>query len=242
MNNKILVIIPAYNERDNILTTYQSIVDYNNNNEIKYDVIVINDCSKDDTLEILRKNNIPHIDLVHNLGIGGAVQTGYKYAKKNGYDIAVQFDGDGQHDVNYIKNIVDPIISNKAEFVIGSRFVGNEENNFQSSKARRIGINLISFFIKITTGIKVYDTTSGFRAVNKDIIEIFADDYPVEYPEPITTTMLLRKKFILSEVSVRMHERIAGESSIKAWKNVYYMVNVILNILVIRIRRYSRVR
>lgn len=242
MKEKVLIIIPAYNEQDCILNTYQSIIDYNAKNEETYDVIVINDCSKDSTKEILEKNGIPHVNLVHNLGIGGAVQTGYKYARDNNYDIAVQFDGDGQHDVNYIKNIIDPILKGAAEFSIGSRFTGKEENNFQSSKARRAGINLISFFIKLTTGVKVYDTTSGFRAVNKDIIRIFADSYPVEYPEPITTTELLRKKFNLAEVSVRMYERAGGESSIKAWKTVYYMINVILTILIIKLRRYPHVR
>ena len=124
-NNKIILIIPAYNEEENILKTYKKIVDYNKKNKTNYDLIVINDGSKDKTGEILDKEKIPHIDLIHNLGIGGAVQTGYKYAYYHNYDIAVQFDGDGQHDINYVKNIIEPIINNKADFVIGSRFVDN---------------------------------------------------------------------------------------------------------------------
>lgn len=242
MSNKILIIIPAYNEEESILSTYKSIMDYNKTYNANYDVIVINDCSKDSTQRILEENNINHINLVHNLGIGGAVQTGYKYALVNNYDIAVQFDGDGQHDVNYVKTITDPIIEGEAEFVIGSRFVDKNSSEFKSSSARRAGINLISFFIKLVTGVKVLDTTSGFRAVNKDIIAFFASSYPTEYPEPITTTELLRKKYILREVAVKMHERVGGESSIKKWKTVYYMINVILTILIIRVRRYSHVR
>ena len=120
---KILIIIPAYNEEENILNTYNSIKEYNKKNKTNYDVIVINDGSKDNTEEILQKNKINHIRLIQNLGIGGAVQTGYKYAYENGYDIAIQFDGDGQHDVNYVKNIIEPIINKQSNMVIGSRFI-----------------------------------------------------------------------------------------------------------------------
>ena len=118
-NIKVLLIIPAYNEEENILNTYNDVIKYNKENNTSYDCIVINDCSTDNTKKILEENNIPHIDLIHNLGIGGAVQTGYKYAYNNNYDIAVQYDGDGQHDVSYIKNIIEPIINNEADFVIG---------------------------------------------------------------------------------------------------------------------------
>ena len=120
---KVLLIIPAYNEEENILKTYQKVIDYNKKEKKHYDVIVINDCSKDKTSKICHDNKIPVIDLIHNLGIGGAVQTGYKYAYENNYDIAVQFDGDGQHDVRYVEKIIKPIIEKKADFVIGSRFV-----------------------------------------------------------------------------------------------------------------------
>ena len=233
------MVIPAYNEQDSILNTYQSIVEYNKTHD-PLDVIVINDGSKDHTEEILKQNAIPHVQLVHNLGIGGAVQTGYKFAYEHGYDIAIQFDGDGQHDVNYVQNICRPIIDGRAEFVIGSRFVEEKEGNFQSSAARRMGIKLISFFIRLVTGKKVMDTTSGFRAVGKDIIQDFALNYPIEYPEPITTTELLKKGYRLEEVSVMMHEREAGTSSISSFKSVYYMINVILNILIIGLRRYTK--
>lgn len=237
---KVLLVIPAYNEQENILCTYNKIREYNSKAANPIDLIVINDGSKDKTEEILRENAIPHIQLVHNLGIGGAVQTGYKYALENGYDIAVQFDGDGQHDVNCVSDIVLPVINGEADFVIGSRFVKIQEGNFQTSAARRAGIKLISFFIRITTGKTVYDTTSGFRAVGRKGIEEFAKDYPTEYPEPITTAELLRKGYRMKEVPVLMHEREGGVSSISSFKSVYYMINVLITILIIRLRRYSK--
>ena len=140
---KILLVIPSYNEEEKVLNNYKRIVDYNRKNKTNYDAIVINDGSKDKTEEICIKNNIPHITLVHNLGIGGAVQTGYKYAKENNYDIAIQFDGDGQHDVRYVKDIIKPIVDGKANMVIGSRFIDKSSSNFKSSGARRLGIKII---------------------------------------------------------------------------------------------------
>lgn len=230
---KILLIIPSYNEEDNILNNYYRIMEYNKKSVINYDVIIINDGSTDKTEEICKKNNIPYISLIHNLGIGGAVQTGYKYAYENGYDVAVQFDGDGQHDINYVKNIIEPIQNGTADMVIGSRFIDKSSSAFKTSKARRIGIKVISFFIKLITRKKIYDTTSGFRAVNKKIIKKFASNYPVEYPEPVSTTELLRLGYDVSEVPVSMNERENGVSSIRAWKNIYYMVNVVLSIIII---------
>lgn len=240
MKKKILLIIPAYNEEECILNTYNKIIKYNQLNSSNFDVIVINDGSKDRTLGICKENGIPYISLIHNLGIGGAVQTGYKYALEKGYDIAVQYDGDGQHDVEYVNDIVTPLLNEEADFVIGSRFIDKTSSEFKSSLSRRIGIKVICIAIKLVTGKRVLDTTSGFRAVNRDIINEFAMSYPVEYPEPITTAELLRKGYTLAEVPVRMHERDGGESSIRAWKTIYYMINVILTIFVIKLRRYSR--
>ncbi len=231
---KILLIIPAYNEEKNILNTYKKIIEYNKINKTDYDVIVINDGSNDKTEEVCIKNNIPHISLICNLGIGGAVQTGYRYAYNNGYDIAVQFDGDGQHDIEYVKDVIAPIVIGQADMVIGSRFVDNTSSDFKSSKFRRIGIKLISFFIRLTTKRKIYDTTSGFRAVNKKLIEKFANKYPVEYPEPVSTTEILKYNYKVLEIAVSMNEREHGVSSIKTWKNIYYMINVILLIILVR--------
>lgn len=237
MSIKILLIIPAYNEELSILKTYKSIIDYNSQHDSNYDVIVINDGSRDHTEEILVKNNIPHIQLIHNLGIGGAVQTGYKYALLHNYDIAIQFDGDGQHDVNYIQSIISPIIHNKADMVIGSRFVKGSTSEFKSTRARQMGIKIISNFINLFTKKKIYDVTSGFRAVNRALIIQFAMDYPLEYPEPISTTTILKQGKTVDEVPVKMKERLGGISSIRSWKNVYYMINVLLSILIIGTRR-----
>lgn len=236
---KIILVIPAYNEEECVLNTYQSVVEYNKKNKTKYDVIVVNDGSKDRTSEICHLNKIPVIDLVHNLGIGGAVQTGYKYAYKNGYDIAVQYDCDGQHDVRYVKNITEPIVEGEADLVIGSRFV-EELDTFKSSRARRIGIKITSFFIKFATKKKIYDTTSGFRACSREVMKDFSLSYPREYAEPITTAEIIKKKYNVAEVPVEMHERQGGTSSIHTWKNVYYMLNVCLALLIIKIRRYKK--
>ncbi len=230
---KVLLIIPSYNEEENVLNNYKRIVKHNEKYKTNYDVIIVNDGSKDKTEKICKENNIPYISLIHNLGIGGAVQTGYKYAYEHGYDVAVQFDGDGQHDVRYVENIIKPLKDKKADMVIGSRFIDKSSSEFKTSRARRIGIKLISFFIKIITRKKIYDTTSGFRAVDKKLIERFANNYPVEYPEPVSTTEVLRLGYRVEEIPVSMNERENGVSSIKAWKNVYYMVNVILSIIII---------
>lgn len=237
---KVLLIVPAYNEEKNILKTYKDIVKYNNNNKKeKYDIIVINDGSTDKTKEIIEENNIPHINLIHNLGIGGAVQTGYKYAYENNYDIAVQLDADGQHDINYVKNIIKPIVAEKYDLVIGSRYIDKNASDFKSTKARQYGIKIISFIMKIVAKKKIYDTTSGFRACNKKIIKKFSNNYPTEYPEPITNTELLKQGYSIKEVPVSMRARAGGKSSIRSWKNLYYMINVCLSIMMISIRRYK---
>ena len=163
-----------------------------------------------------------------------------KYAYNNNYDIAIQFDGDGQHDVNYVKDIIEPIKKNKANMVIGSRFIDNSSSDFKSSAARRLGINIISFFIKLVTGKRIYDTTSGFRAADKELIKKFAYNYPVEYPEPVSTTEILKDGYSVDEVAVSMNDRTGGVSSIRAWKNIYYMINVILSILIIGIGRNKK--
>lgn len=230
--NKVLIIMPAYNEEANILKTYKTIINYCKRKKLKYDIIVINDGSTDDTKLIIEKNKIPAVHLICNLGIGGAVQTGYKYAYQNGYEIAVQFDGDGQHDVRYIENIIEPIRKNEANMVIGSRFVDKNTDGFKSTTARRIGISLISWLINFTCNKKIYDTTSGFRACDRKCMEEFIQNYPVEYPEPISTVEILKKGYKVQEVSVKMSEREGGVSSIKNWKKAYYMINVFLSIMI----------
>lgn len=225
---KTLIIIPAYNEEKNILNVCKKIEKCKE----KYDYIVINDGSKDNTEKVLVENNINHIKLVKNLGIGGAVQTGYKYAYDNGYDIAVQFDGDGQHDINYVKDICKPIIDQKVDMCIGTRYLEKASSQFQSTVMRRLGKNIISFVIRICCKNKITDPTSGFRAINKEIIEIFSKDYPTEYPEPESTVEILLKGYKVMEVPVSMNERQGGKSSINMWKSADYMFKVVLAILI----------
>jgi len=234
---KILIIIPAYNEEECIAKVYKNIIEYNKKNKTAFDVIVINDGSKDSTEEILKKNKIPHIHLIKNLGIGGAVQTGYKYAYQNGYDIAIQFDGDGQHEISCVKDIIKPIIDEQCDMVIGSRFIKKDNLNFNSSFARRVGITIISFLIKLFTKCKIYDPTSGFRACNRSLIEFFSNLYPVEYPEPVSEVAVLEEGYKVGEVQVKMHERQGGRSSIHAFKSLYYMINVTIAIFIESIKR-----
>jgi len=227
---KKIVIIPAYNEEENIEKVISKIKEVASD----FDYIVINDCSIDNTLEICRKNKIPVINLPINLGIGGAMQTGYLYAKQNNYDIAVQIDGDGQHDPDYLKRLVEPIEMDKYDFVTGSRFI--EKEGFQSSVLRRIGINYFRVLLKMLIGKSITDATSGFRACNKDIIEYFAKHYPSDYPEPEAIVALARKKYRIIEVAVKMKEREQGFSSIRSFKTVYYMIKVTLAILINKIK------
>ena len=223
---KILLIIPAYNEEENVLKVYNTIKDYNKNAENKLDYVFINDGSKDNTLKLLQENNINHVNLIHNLGIGGAVQTGYKYAFKNNYDIAIQFDGDGQHDINYVQKICQPIIDGQVNMCIGTRYLDKSSSEFQSTFMRRLGKNIISFLIKLLCKKKITDPTSGFRAVDKKVIEIFAHDYPTEYPEPESTVKIVNSGYKVTEVPVSMNERTGGKSSINIWKSVDYMIKV----------------
>ena len=226
---KVLVIIPAYNEQDSII----SVIDKLKKDCPKADYVVINDCSKDKTLQVLSENHANYVNLPLNLGIGGGVQTGYKYAMKNGYDIAIQIDGDGQHDTAYLKNVIEPIEKGEADIVIGSRFINKE--GFQSSGMRRLGINFLSVLIKICCGTKVLDVTSGFRAVNRTYICEYAKEYPVDYPEPEAIVKASLSGARIKEVPVIMKERESGTSSISPLKSVYYMIKVSLAIVVCRL-------
>ncbi|MBD8941743.1 MAG: glycosyltransferase family 2 protein [Clostridiales bacterium] len=226
-----LVIIPAYNESASIVNTVNDI----NKNAPDFDYVVINDHSKDNTLQVCKDAGLNVIDLPLNLGIGGAVQTGYLYACQNGYDIAVQFDGDGQHDAKYLNEMAETLVKEQADMVIGSRFI--EKEGFQSSFTRRLGIRYFTFLIKILTGQKITDPTSGYRMCNRKIIELFAGNYPKDYPEPETTTWILRKKLKVLEIPVIMRAREEGVSSISLKKSFYYMFKVTMAIIIERTRR-----
>ena len=227
---KRIVIIPAFNESESIAKTVSNIRRF----APDYDIIVVNDCSKDKALDICRRNDIPVLDLPVNLGIGGAVQTGYLYALKNDYDIAIQMDGDGQHDARYLSLMEETLVRENADMVIGSRFIKKE--GFQSSGIRRVGIGIFRFLSGCLFGKPITDATSGMRMCNRRTIELFVKDYPRDYPEPETACRLLRKHYKIVEVPVVMHERETGESSISMRKSVYYMVKVTLAILIERLR------
>ena len=231
---KVLVIIPAYNEEGNIENTVKDL----NEKSQDCDLIVINDCSTDATKNVLKNKTINYIDLPVNLGIGGGVQTGYLYAMEHDYDIAIQFDGDGQHDASYIKDLIAPIESGHADVVIGSRFI--EKKGFQSSTMRRMGIGFLSRLIRLLCGVRVKDVTSGMRAVNKKMICEFARNYAQDYPEPeaILAAGLLGARIV--EVPVCMHERQNGVSSINALKSVYYMIKVSLALIIERLTAKRR--
>lgn len=231
---KILIIVPAYNEQENILKTVQDL----KMNFPEGDVLIVNDCSKDNTLAILKENRIDYLNLPINLGIGGGVQTGYRYARENGYDIAIQFDGDGQHEAKYLKELIKPLEQDKADIAIGSRFV--EKEGFQSSGARRAGIKILSNLLRILCNVHVLDVTSGMRAVNKRFISEYADHYAQDYPEPEAILYAGIKKARICEVAVQMKERENGKSSISFSKSVYYMIKVSLAMILGRFTDWSR--
>ncbi len=230
---KKLIIIPAYNESECIERTVKDIQKCAQG----FDYVIINDCSTDHTKEICEKNGFHLINLPINLGIGGAVQTGYRYAYENGYDIAVQFDGDGQHDASFLIQMADTLQKEKADMVIGSRFI--EKVGFQSSLIRRVGIVYFTRLIKLLTGTTITDPTSGLRMINRSVIKIFANDYPKDYPEPESVVAVLKNKKIVKEMPVVMRERQGGTSSIGSLKSIYYMIKVTLAILVESLRRYQ---
>ena len=226
---RCLIIIPAYNEAANI----EKVVDNLVQNHPQYDYLVINDGSTDDTGAVCRKKHYQYVNLPINMGIGGAVQTGYCYAKENDYDAAVQIDGDGQHDVSFLAEMLKVIEGGQADVVIGSRFV--EKEGFQSSGLRRIGIRFLSFLGWLLTGTRVKDITSGYRVVNRKFIRIFAEDYPSDYPEPEAMVIASVHGGKIVEYQVVMKERENGASSITFKKSVYYMCKVTLAMMIRRL-------
>ncbi|HGP3611116.1 TPA: glycosyltransferase family 2 protein [Streptococcus pyogenes] len=227
---KKLIIIPAYNESSNIVNTIRTI----ESDAPDFDYIIIDDCSTDNTLAICQKQGFNVISLPINLGIGGAVQTGYRYAQRCGYDVAVQVDGDGQHNPCYLEKMVEVLVQSSVNMVIGSRFITKE--GFQSSFARRIGIKYFTWLIALLTGKKITDATSGLRLIDRSLIERFANHYPDDYPEPEIVVDVLVSHFKVKEIPVVMNERQGGVSSISLTKSVYYMIKVTLAILVVRLK------
>lgn len=221
---KTLIIIPAYNEALNIEKTVKDVT-----TNTDYDYIVINDCSKDNTKEVCERNNFHMLSLPINYGLTSAIQVGMKYAYQNNYDIAIQFDGDGQHQAKYLKHLVKEIENGNCEIAIGSRFVEKRK----SHSLRMLGSNLISLCIKLTTGKKIKDTTSGMRAYNGQAIEEFVKNASLT-PEPDTIVYMIKRGMNIKEVQVEMSDREFGESYLKPIKAIEYMFNMVFSILFIR--------
>jgi len=235
---KIAVVIPAFNEEKSIEKVVSNIYTLNVSNKYLFVPIVVNDCSVDNTLEILEKINCITLDLPVNLGIGGAVQTGFKYAFDYQFDYAIQSDGDGQHPAEEIPNMVDAIQKNKFDVVIGSRFIDNK--GFQSTFIRRIGIKYFKNLLKILCNIEVNDPTSGFRIINREALAVVYDYYPDEYPEPESLVLYKYHNLKIGETAVNMVERQGGKSSIRGFSSMYYMIKVSLAIFFTFIKLKSK--
>ncbi len=230
---RTLVIIPAFNEEKNLPSLLERL-----STEFKeYDYVIINDASRDDTRAVARSFGFDVLDLPINLGIGGAVQTGLKYAYYNGYDIAVQLDGDGQHNPGDINRLINEIMQGY-NVCIGSRFIDNE--GFQSTFLRRIGIYFYHLLIRFFTKQVCTDPTSGFRAFDREAIKYFVEYYPIDYPEPEAVVLLSKNAFKVKEIPVVMHERCGGESSITFNKSFYFMIKVTIAIFAASLIKHER--
>lgn len=228
MEKRVLVIIPAYNEEESI----GGVVAELRATCPEFDYVVVNDASTDGTARVLEENGCNYINLPSNLGIGGNVQTGYLYAVERGYDIAVQMDGDGQHDPAYLHAIVDPVAAGECDMCIGSRFI--EKDGFQTSFLRRFGIQFLKLVLRVSCGVRVTDVTSGFRACGRPLVRLYAENYAQDYPEPEAIMTAVMAGFRVAERPVKMRERQGGVSSINPLKSVYYMIKVTLAILLAR--------
>lgn len=228
---RALIIIPAYNEEESIEQTVRGVANAG------YDYVVVNDGSTDRTYEICVKNDFNVLNLPQNLGIGGAVQAGHKYAQAHGYEIDIQLDGDGQHDPTYLDALVSEI-QNGADLAIGSRFL-EKTDGFQSTLLRRVGITWLSIWLRILAHKHITDPTSGFRACGPRAIDLFCRSYPIDYPEPDSIATALRSGLKVKEIPVTMRERQGGSSSIGGLSSIYYMVKVTLAIWIACMTRHS---
>ena len=226
-----VAVVPALNEEDCIARVVEEIRAF----DPGFEIVVVDDGSADRTAEGARAHGARVIRLPFNLGIGGAVQTGFRYAWENGFDLAVRVDGDGQHDPAELNAIIQPVLAGEADIAVGSRFAGG--SGYRSSRSRRIGIRILAWTVSRLVRQRVTDTTSGFQALNRRGIELFAADYPHDYPEVEATVMVHRHRLRLREVPVTMRERAGGRSSITALSSVYYMAKVLLALFVGIFRR-----
>jgi glycosyltransferase involved in cell wall biosynthesis len=227
-----IAIVPALNEEH----TVPRVIDELRAFDPGFDIVVVDDGSADGTAAAAAAKGAIVLRLPFNLGIGGAVQTGFRYAFEHDYDLAVRVDGDGQHDPSQLSRIIEPVLAGDADIAVGSRFA-TESGGYRSSRSRRVGIRLLAWTVSRIVGQRVTDTTSGFQALNRRGIALFARDYPHDYPEVEATVMLFRHRLRLREVPVTMRERGGGRSSITTLRSIYYMVKVLLAIFVGLFRR-----
>ena len=232
---RTVAVVPAYNEEGAIGKLVDEIRDF----DAELDVVVLDDCSTDDTAAVAEAHGATVLRLPFNVGIGGAVQTGFRYALEQGYARAVRLDGDGQHDPGELPKLLAPIERGEADLVIGSRFV-DANRSYRPPFARRLGIRVFARLVSLLGGQKVTDTTSGFLALDRVGIELFASEYPHDYPEVEATLVALRSGLRLQQVQVEMRERETGVSSITFVRSLYYILKVMLSLLVASMRRYPR--
>jgi glycosyltransferase involved in cell wall biosynthesis len=233
-SDRVIAIVPAHNEQGAI----GGVVDEIRGFDPSFDVVVIDDGSTDATASVAASHGAAVVVLPFNLGIGGAVQTGFKYALAHGYELAVRLDGDGQHDPGELAKLLAPIRGGEADIVTGSRFA-LDGGAYRPPLARRIGITWFARLVSLLTRQRVTDTTSGFQALNRRGITLFAGDYPNDYPEVEATVLVFKHRLRLVEVPVRMREREHGESSITFVRSVYYMLKVTLALFVAMARKYT---
>jgi glycosyltransferase involved in cell wall biosynthesis len=229
-----LAIVPAYNESEVIGSTVAAIRDH----APDFDVLVVDDGSVDATAESARHAGASVLSMPFNLGIGGAVQGGYIYALEHDYDVAVQVDGDGQHDPRHIRDLLVRLCEDpQLNMVTGSRFLDPSGDGYRSSAPRRIGIRVFSWVVSMITGQRVTDPTSGFRMTNRQGIDLFARDYPHDYPEVEAIVLMHFHNLHSCEIPVVMRPRVSGESAISSTQSIYYMVKVLLAVVVGLFRR-----
>jgi glycosyltransferase involved in cell wall biosynthesis len=222
-----IAIVPAFNEEESVPRVIEEIRAF----DPAFEIVVVDDGSADGTCAAAERAGAHVVRLPFNLGIGGAVQTGFRYAHENGFRLAVRVDGDGQHDPAQLGGLLEPVLRGEADIVVGSRFAGTGDG-YQSSLSRRMGITILAKTVSMLVGRRVTDPTSGFQALNSRAIALFAADYPHDYPEVEAALMVHKHKLRMAEVPVTMRERSAGRSSIGALSAVYYMVKVLLALFV----------
>ena len=232
---RLVAVVPAWNEEGAI----GGVVDEIRAFEAAVTVVVVDDASTDATADVAEAHGATVLRLPFNVGIGGAVQTGFRYARDEGFEVAVRLDGDGQHDASELPKLLEPIHAGTADLVIGSRFV-DPGGGYRPPFARRIGIRVFARLVSLLGGQRVTDTTSGFVALDRAGIELFAVEYPHDYPEVEATLVALRSGLRLGQVQVQMRERQTGTSSITFVRSLYYIVKVMLALLMASLRRYPR--